>query len=86
MNVGLGVAAIVAGSLLALLISLGAWHRLARAIAFGLLAACGLLVGAGALLVQDRASGVEWAITLVALGVTAPVHARVVFGVPGARR
>jgi hypothetical protein len=59
------------------------WRRLPPALAFAILAGCGALAGAGALLVQDRASGAEWALTLLVLGVLTPIHARLVFGKPG---
>jgi hypothetical protein len=71
--------------LLALLVVFGGWRRLRPAAAFGLLAACGCLLGAGALLVQAPASGVEWTLTLVALGILTPLHARLMFGRPGPR-
>jgi multisubunit Na+/H+ antiporter MnhG subunit len=82
-NEGAGIGLIVAGGLLAVLTSFGLWRRLPRAVAFGLLSASGAIVGAGALLVQEEASGAEWAITLVTLGVLAPMHARLLFGRPG---
>jgi hypothetical protein len=82
-NFGLGVGLIVAGGLLGLLIVFGAWRRLPRALAYGSLAGCGVLVGAGGLLVQEQVSGIEWAITLLVLGALTPVHARLVFGHPG---
>jgi hypothetical protein len=84
-KVGLGVGLIAAGSLLGLLVVFAAWGRVAAAASLAALVGCGALVGAGALLVQDAASGVEWALTLVALSVLTPVHARLVFGPPGPR-
>jgi hypothetical protein len=85
-NAGLGAGLIVSGSMLGLLVVFGAWRRLPAALAFGTLVGCGAMVGAGALLVQEDASGADWAVTLVALGVLTPVHARLVFGLPGTRR
>ena len=82
MNVGLGVGLITAGTLLGLLVVFGAWDRLPSRVSLPLLAACGVAVGSGALLVQDEVSGAEWALTLVALGVLTPLHARLVFGPP----
>lgn len=82
---GAGVALIVAGSLVGLLVVFGGWRRLPAPPALALLAGCGVLVGSGALLVQDGASALEWAITLTTLGVLTPVHARLVFGRPGPR-
>jgi hypothetical protein len=78
-----GFCLIVAGGLLAILTSFLLWRRLPMAAAFGVLAASGAMVGTGALLVQDEAGGAEWAITLLALGVLAPMHARLLFGRPG---
>lgn len=86
MRDGLGIGLIVAGSLLGLVIALGAWRRLPSWVGVVALAGCGAMVGAGALLVQDGASGVEWALTLAVLGVLTPVHARLVFGAPGPGR
>jgi hypothetical protein len=79
-----GIALIASGSLVAVLVVFGLWRRLSTAAAMTILAVCGVVVGAGALLVQERASAFEWALTLVGLGVFAPVHARMVFGPPGA--
>jgi hypothetical protein len=81
--VGWGIALIVSGTLLALLVVFGGWRRMPAGAAFSILAVTGVIVGAGALLVQGHASAFEWAITLAALGVFAPVHARIVFGPPG---
>ena len=86
MNVGLGVGLIIAGGLLGLLIAFWGWRRLPQPLAFGSLAGCGAIVGAGALLVQEQASGVEWVVTLLALSVLAPLHTRLVFGRPGSAR
>jgi hypothetical protein len=66
--------------LLSILILFGLWRRLPRSVSLVLLAGCGALVGAGALLVQDRASGAEWAFTLLALAALTPLHASLVFG------
>lgn len=86
MNVGLGVALILAGSALSLATVFGAWRRLAFPVALAVLAACGALVGAGALLVQHDVTTAEWSLTLVTIGVLTPLHARLVFGRPGASR
>jgi hypothetical protein len=82
---GAGVALIVAGSLVGLIVVFVLWRRLAPAVALALLAGCGVAVGAGGLLVQDVVTAAEWTLTLVALGVLAPLHARLVFGLPGRR-
>lgn len=77
---------IAVGSGAALLLVFGAWRRLPQAAAIALLAACGALVAVGALLVQDRPGVGDWLIAPVALAVLAPLHARLVFGPPGASR
>lgn len=85
MNVGAGTGLIVGGVSLALLVVFAMWRRPPPPLTFGLLAAAGAAVGAGALLVQDHAGRGDWLITVGVLGVLAPVHARVVFGYPGRR-
>jgi hypothetical protein len=83
MNAGVGLALIVAGSLLALLIAIGLWRRLPGPAALALLAAAGVIVGTGALLVQDDPGPGDWALTLLVLGLLTPLHGRLVFGLPG---
>ncbi len=80
---GPGIALIVCGSLLGLLVAFWGWRRLPAPLAIALLAGCGALVGSGALLVQAEATGFEWALTLAALGILSPMHARLLFGRPG---
>jgi hypothetical protein len=58
------------------------WRRVPFALSLVVLGVCAAAVGAGALLVQDEANAAEWALTLVALGVLTPLHARLVFGRP----
>jgi len=82
MNAGAGVALIVAGSLLGLFTLFVLWRRLSL-LAFVMLAASGVAIGGGALLVQDRAGPGDWALTLFVLGVLTPLHGRLVFGRPG---
>lgn len=86
MNVGLGVGVICAGGALGLLVAVGPLRRLRSVVRTVVLAAAGVAVGAGALLVQDEASAAEWTITLVALGVLTPVHGWLVFGRSGPTR
>ena len=83
MNVGAGIALIVAGSLLGLLTVLGLWRRLPGSASLILLAAAGVTLGAGALLVQEGAGRGDWALTLLVLGGLIPLHGRLVFGRPG---
>lgn len=54
--------------------------RLPRVAVIALLVASGAAIGAGALLLQSGASGVEWALTLAVLGAMTPFQARLVFG------
>jgi len=53
---------------------------------FALLAAGSVIVGAGALVVQDGVTAADRVVTLVALAVLGPAHVRVVLGPFGARR
>ena len=78
-----GVALIVGGGVLGLFTVFVLWRRLPLPVAFVLLAASGAAIGAGALLVQDRAGPGDWALTLFVLGVLTPLHGRLVFGRPG---
>jgi hypothetical protein len=83
--VAIGVALIAAGSLVAVLAVVGAWRRISTAAGVILVAACGVVVGTGALLVQEEASAGEWVITIIVLGALTPVHALLLFGRPGGR-
>jgi hypothetical protein len=83
MNARAGLALIVLGSLLSLLTVIVLWRRVPGVVALVLSAASGAIVGAGALLVQQDPGSGDWALTLVVLGVLTPVHARLVFGLPG---
>ena len=85
MSDGAGVGLIAGGVVLLLVTVSVLWHRATVALAFGLLAAGGVAVGAGALLVQDHAGTGDWLITLGALSVLTPIHMRLVFGRPGGR-
>jgi hypothetical protein len=80
--VGLGVGCIAGGSALALVVAIGLWGRWPPLLSLGALAALGAVVGAGALLVQDRVSTAEWTLTTVVLGTLTPLHARLVLGRP----
>ena len=83
---GPGIALIVGGGLLALGCVFVAWNRVPLPVSMAILAVCGALVGAGALLVQDEASGVEWALALVAVATFLPLNARLAFGRPDGPR
>ena len=83
MSTGAGVATIVGSSALGLLTVFVLWRRLPAAAALAVIAVCGVGVAVGGLLVQDDVGMASWVIAVVALGVLAPVHARLVFGPPG---
>ncbi len=85
-TVGPGIALIVGGSLLALGCVFVAWRRVPLPVSMAILAVCGGLVGAGALLVQDEASAAEWALGLVAVGTFFALNARLAFGRPDGPR
>jgi hypothetical protein len=78
-----GVTTIVGASALGLLTVFVLWRRLPAAAASAVMAACGTGVAVGGLLVQHDVGTASWVVAVVALGVAAPVHARLVFGPPG---
>jgi hypothetical protein len=82
---GTGVTTIVVASVVGLVVVLVLWHRLPAAVAFALMAACGVAVAAGGLLVQEDVGTASWVVAILALAVLTPVHARLVFGWPGPR-
>jgi hypothetical protein len=82
-NLGTGVGLIAAGTILGSLTALVLWRRLRAIVTVPLLAAAGVAVGAGALLLQEHVTPVDWAFTLAALGVYVPVHVRVLLGPAG---
>jgi hypothetical protein len=82
-STGAGVATIAGASVLGLLTVFVLWRRLPPVAAFAVIAACGVGVAVGGLLVQDDVGKASWVVAIVALGVLAPVHARLVFGPPG---
>ncbi len=84
-DVGAGVALIVAGSLVGVLTVFVLWRRVPGVAALLIASLCGISLGAGGLLVQEDVGAASWGFTLVVLGVLAPVHARLVFGPPGRR-
>lgn len=83
MSNGAGVATIAVASALGLLTVFVLWRRVPAGAAFALIASCGVGVAVGGLLVQDDVGTASWVVAVVALGVLAPVHARLVFGPPG---
>ena len=80
---GAGVATIVGASARGLLTVFALWRRLPAPAAYAVIAACGVGVAVGGLLVQDDVGTASWVVAVVVLGVLAPVHARLVFGPPG---
>jgi hypothetical protein len=82
-STGAGVATIVGASALGLLTVFVLWRRLPPPAAHAVIAACGVGLAVGGLLVQDDVGTASWVVAVVALGVLAPVHARLVFGSPG---
>lgn len=74
------------GSGIALLAVFGFWRRLRFPIALVVLAACGVLLGTGGLLVQEDPGPGDWAIAPAVLAALTPLHARLVFGPPGSSR
>jgi hypothetical protein len=80
-----GVAAIVTGAMLGLGVAFFLWRRLRAALAFAALTVAGVLVGVGALAVQERVRLADRVVTVLVLAVLTPVHGRLVFGKPGER-
>lgn len=83
MSRGVGVATIAVASACGLVIVFFLWRRLPPVTALVLMAACGMAIAAGGLLVQEDVGPASWAVALVVLGMLTPVHARLVFGEPG---
>lgn len=82
MNPPAGVVLIAGGAAAGLLGAFVLWRRLPPAGAVGFVSGSGLATGAGALLVQENPGAGDWVITLTILAVVAPLHCRVLFGVP----
>jgi hypothetical protein len=82
-STGAGVATIVGASALGLLTVFVLWRRLPAAAACAVIAACGVGLAVGGLLVQHDVGTASWVVAVGALGVAAPMHARLVFGPPG---
>ena len=80
MHDGAGTALIVAGGAVALAIAFFLRTRAPALLVAAVLTACGVAIGAGALLVQDHVSTTNWVLTLVLLSFLVPAHARIVLG------
>jgi hypothetical protein len=85
-SVAAGIALIVAASAVGAFIVFVLWRRIPPVLAFVSMAACGMAIGTGGLLVQEDVGAASWVLTLLVLGAIAPVHMRLVFGPPGPRR
>lgn len=83
---GAGIALIVAASAVGAFIVFALWRRIPPVLAFASMTACGMAIGTGALLVQEDVGAASWVVTLIVLGIIAPVHMRLVFGPPGPGR
>ena len=80
MHDGAGIALIASGGAVALLVTFALRTRAPAPAVAAILTACGLAVGAGALLVQDHVSTTNWVVTLALVAFLVPAHARVVLG------
>lgn len=80
---GAGVALILGGGVLSLLVLVIGWRRLPAPLAYAFLAVAGATIGTGGLLVQDAVPASSWVVTLALLGGLSPLHGRLVFGRPG---
>lgn len=84
---GVGILLIVGASGVGAFLVFGpAWRSMPAGPAIASVAACGAAIAAGGLLLQEDVGPASWVVALVALGILAPVHARLVFGPPGAAR
>ena len=87
MHQGIGILLIVAASAVGGFLVFGPpWRSMAAGPAIASVAACGVAIAAGGLLLQEDVGAASWVLALVALGIVAPVHTRLVFGPPGAAR
>jgi hypothetical protein len=82
-HVAAGIILIGAASAIGALVVFGLWRRLSVGLAFGSMAACGMGIAAGGLLVQEHVGAASWVVGLGALAVLTPLHMRLVFGPPG---
>ena len=82
-HVAAGIMLIGAASAVGALVVFGLWRRLSVGLAFASMAACGIGIAAGGLLVQEDVGVASWVVALVALAVVTPLHMRLVFGPPG---
>lgn len=76
------MALIVAGGL-GLGVVLTLWRRIRPRVAALLLGLLGVVLGTGALLLQDDPGPADWAVVLSVLAISMPVHFRFAFGSSG---
>jgi hypothetical protein len=81
----LGVSLAIAGAVAALVVALFLRTALSSGLVAVLLAISGIILGAGSLLVQERADTADWFVTLSLLALLVPAHVRIVLGPFGAR-
>lgn len=79
----LGIVSIVVAGAVGLVTVFVLWRRWPAPAVLAVSASCGVAIAAGGILVQEDAGVASWVVALTALGVLAPVHARLLFGPPG---
>jgi len=84
MSDGAGVAMIAAGAAGVALAAFVLRRRLPSAAVFVVIGVFSVVVGAGALIVQDHVTRADWIVTLSALAVLGPAHVRFLLGPFGA--
>ena len=62
------------------------WPRLPSVVGLAMMAVCGATIAAGGLLLQDDPDTGDRILAIAVLAALAPLHSRLVFGRPGARR
>jgi hypothetical protein len=80
MHHGVGIALIVASSLVGLAFAFVLRRKAPAPFVAAVLAGCGLALGAGALFELRHVSATNWTVTLVLMTFLVPAHVRVVLG------
>jgi hypothetical protein len=80
MHDAVGIALIVAGTMVALATAFGLRTRAPAPLVAVVLIASALAIGAGTLLVQHHVSTTNWVVTLLLMAFLVPAHVRVVLG------
>jgi xanthosine utilization system XapX-like protein len=86
MHDAVGIALIVAGSVVGVVTAFVLRTRWPAPAVAVVLTACGVAIGAGALLVMRHVSATNWAVTIVLMAFLVPAHVRVVLGPLGKAR